>query len=156
MSVKYQLLLEQVAIGKRFLNCKLVCNPILTPRDAYSVFKPIGGLKDEVLEAIYLNAKNCPVHHEVLSVGDRQRALIDIGKVFEHCFAARAVGVILAHNHPSGDVRPSRRDLEQTDNVRKAGKLLERPLVDHLIIGQDRFYSILDSEHYEQKSPLSD
>ena len=58
--------------------------------------------------------------------------------------AMRAAGIIAVHNHPSGNVRPSRSDRELTKNLQWAGKMLDCPLLDHLIVSRNRYFSFAD------------
>lgn len=141
-SVKSMQLLATLELGKRFFTPEFGKFPtIRSPDDAFTCFKRMAEYKKEVCEAIYLNAKNRVVHHEVISMGNLESTPLDPAEVFEPAVACRALGVIVAHNHPSGDPTPSKEDLEQTKNLQKAGDILKKPLLDHLVIGRNCFQS---------------
>ena len=142
--VKAMQILATLELGKRFFAPDFGDFPtIRSPEDAFKVFAKMKGYKKEVCEAIYLNAKNKVMHREVISMGNLESTPLDPAEVFEPAIACRALGVIVAHNHPSGDPTPSESDREQTKILQKAGEILRKPLLDHLIIGGDKFISIL-------------
>jgi len=100
--------------------------------------------KKKVCEAIYLNTKNRVIHREMISMGTLESTPLDPAEVFEPAIAARALGVIIAHNHPSGDPTPSAENREQTEILRKAGDILRKSLLDHLVIANGKFVSVLE------------
>jgi DNA repair protein RadC len=142
--VKSMQLLATLELGRRFFAPEFGEFPtIRSPEDAFKCFAKMANYKKEVCEAIYLNAKNRVIHREVISMGNLESTPLDPAEVFEPAIAARALGVIVAHNHPSGDPTPSAEDREQTEILRKAGDILRKPLLDHLVIAGGEFVSIL-------------
>ena len=84
-----------------------------------------------------------------LSSGTSDRALMPVRELFGHALRAGASGIILLHNHPSGDPAPSEEDIRVTARIEEAGRILEVPLLDHIIIGDLR-YASLREEGYLQ------
>lgn len=82
------------------------------------------------------------IKSEILSKGSLNSALISVRDIFVRALRARAGGILLIHNHPSGDPTPSSNDLEITARIKQAGDMLEIPLFDHIIIGDKRFVSL--------------
>lgn len=91
----------------------------------------------EYMVGIYLDRKNCVNAVQVVSIGTLDSAQIHPREVFKTALLTSSAGVVLVHNHPSGDPRPSRDDLDITRRLVDAGKLLGIELVDHVIIGTD-------------------
>lgn len=81
-----------------------------------------------------------------VSEGGTAATVIDQRIIIKACLDCNASAVILTHNHPSNNVRPGKSDLQETENLQKACKLLNISLVDHIIIGSDRYYSFADME----------
>jgi DNA repair protein RadC len=73
-------------------------------------------------------------------------ALISPREIFLEALKDKAVNIILVHNHPSGDPMPSRADRELTDNVARAGEQMDIPLLDHIIIGDNRYTSFKEQK----------
>lgn len=97
--------------------------------------------KQEYLCCLLLNHKNQLVGERVISIGTVNSSLIHAREVFAPAIEKRASGILLIHNHPSGNATPSPEDLEVTQRLKKVGKLIGIPLLDHLIIGKNQYYS---------------
>lgn len=142
--VKSCQLLALLELGKRFFAPDFSDYPVIRlPADAYKIFKLMGKNKKEVLEGIYLNARNRVIHHEVISVGTITKTIMSPAEIFRPALKCNAVAVIIAHNHLAGDTTPSEDDLKNTLMLQKIGEQLECKLLDHLIIGKGKFRSIL-------------
>ncbi len=89
-----------------------------------------------------LTTKNVPICLNIVSVGGIDSVAISMREVYKPCIAANATGLIVAHNHPSGDPTPSPEDVALTREIVKAGKLLDIDLLDHLVVGDQRFVSL--------------
>lgn len=89
----------------------------------------------EAFVVLLLDVKHRIIAEEVVSVGILDGSLIHPREVFKAAIVAGAAGILIAHNHPSGDVQPSGQDHEVTRRLRDAGKLLGIPVVDHVIVG---------------------
>ncbi|HUP01231.1 MAG TPA: DNA repair protein RadC [Gemmatimonadota bacterium] len=92
-----------------------------------------------------LNTRNELVRELVVSVGSLSASIVHPREVFKPALACAAASLIIAHNHPSGDPTPSREDREVTRVLSEAGRLLDVPLHDHVIIGADSYYSFRDA-----------
>jgi len=89
----------------------------------------------EAFVVLLLDVKHRVIAEEVVTIGILDGALIHPREVFKAAVAGSAAGIIVAHNHPSGDPKPSGQDAEVTRRLRKAGEVLEIPVVDHVIVG---------------------
>ncbi len=102
-------------------------------------------LKDEKREHFYcllLDTKNVLLGREEISVGSLNAAIVHPREVFRPAVRRSANGVIFVHNHPSGDPTPSRQDIETTHRLVEAGKILGIDVLDHIIIGHERYVSL--------------
>ena len=101
-------------------------------------------LKDDPRErfiAIYLDAKYRPIAVHDVSTGTATASLVHPREVFGPALQLAAAAIVVAHNHPSGDPTPSTEDRQVTDRLRQAGELLGVQVLDHLVIGDGRYYS---------------
>lgn len=101
----------------------------------------LGGLKDERFCVIYLNAQNRMIDMEVIEEGIVNQAVVYPRKVLENSLKRKASAIILVHNHPSGQVKPSDADIRLTQTIRDVAKTLDILVHDHLIVGENRFFS---------------
>jgi len=123
---------------------------IKTSRDAYSVFIKQYDLNTISLQEsffiIYLNQQNMVKGIHRLSVGGISSVLVDIRLILSIALKSASTGIILSHNHPSGNLKPSQQDMNITEKIRSCCKLLDIKLFDHLIISPyDTYYSMADS-----------
>jgi DNA repair protein RadC len=119
--------------------------PIRTPTDvADRLVLQMGRLEREELRVILLNAKNRVLRVTTAYVGNVSASLVRVGELFRDAVRADAAGVILVHNHPSGDPTPSADDLHLTAEALAAGRLLDIDVLDHLVIGHDAYASLRD------------
>jgi DNA repair protein RadC len=113
------------------------------PKDVFSLLhKEMYKKAKEHLYMLSINSRNKLISYDLISVGTVNEALISPREVFKQAFVRNAVGIILAHNHPSGDPDPSDSDISITNTVARSGQLLGIPLIDHIIISDDRFVSL--------------
>jgi DNA repair protein RadC len=101
----------------------------------------MGGLKDEHFAVIYLNARNKIIKVETIQEGIVNQAVVYPRKVLEKALTQKASAIILVHNHPSGHVRPSDADIRLTRVLQDAARVMDIVLHDHLIVGENRFFS---------------
>ncbi|HTZ41135.1 MAG TPA: DNA repair protein RadC [Syntrophales bacterium] len=101
----------------------------------------MGGLKDEHFAVIYLNARNKIIKVETIQEGIVNQAVVYPRKVLEKALTHKASAIILVHNHPSGHVRPSDADIRLTRVLQDAARVMDIVLHDHLIVGENRFFS---------------
>lgn len=113
--------------------------------DAYSLIKPyLADLIREEFWVFHLNRASTVVLAEKLSIGGVSGTTVDIRLLYKSALERLTSSLILAHNHPSNQMRPSRSDIELTRQVVKAGKIFDIDVVDHLIVGASSFYSFAD------------
>jgi DNA repair protein RadC len=93
---------------------------------------------------VLLNARNAVLATENVYVGNVSAAVVRIGELFRDAVRRHAAGLILVHNHPSGDPTPSPDDLHLTAEAIAAGRLLDVAVLDHLVIGHDAWLSLRD------------
>ncbi len=105
----------------------------------------------EILMLVMFDRKNMFLDEEVLSIGTSNTSLISPADVYRTALRRKAEFIVLLHNHPSGDPQPSREDIAVTHRIRQCGELLEIPLMDHIIIGDNRYFSFCRSEFQERK-----
>ena len=118
---------------------------IKSSTDAFRIFHSImGDLPYEEFWVLMLNRANKVVRKVRISEGGISGTVVDPKKVFKFALEFRASSIILGHNHPSGLITPSEADVKITKKLVEAGKLLEIAVLDHIIIGQDQFYSFAD------------
>jgi len=120
---------------------------IKTAHDVYNYYvDELQGRTKEYFYALFLDTKNRIMREELISVGTLNASMMHPREVFHPAIQASCNSVILVHNHPSGDCKPSEQDKEVTKTLIDAGKLLGVNVLDHVIIGKDTFYS-LKEEH---------
>ena len=115
---------------------------IKTASDAVVHLQNIRNNKKEHLVALYLNARQQLIHQETISVGTLDTNIVHPREVFYPAVQNPVSGVIVAHNHPSGDLNPSSEDRDITDRLRQAGEILGIDLIDHIIVTQKSFKSL--------------
>lgn len=116
-------------------------------RQAWSYLSDMGLSKKEQLRGLYLNSRHEVIHDEVISVGSLTANIVHPREVFQPAVAHGAVAVIIAHNHPSGSLEPTQADLDVTEQLFAAGKVLGIDLLDHLIITKHGFASIAEDKN---------
>ena len=104
----------------------------------------MGRLEREELRAVLLNTKNVVLRVVTVYQGNVSASLVRVGELFRDAVRLNASGLILVHNHPSGDPTPSPDDLHLTAEALAAGRLLDIELLDHLVIGHDAYVSLRD------------
>jgi DNA repair protein RadC len=101
----------------------------------------LGGLKDEQFRVIYLDAQNRIIDDESIQEGIVNQAVVYPRKVLENALKQKASAIILLHNHPSGNIRPSDADIRLTRTIQETARVLDILVHDHIIIGENRFFS---------------
>lgn len=137
-----------IELGRRRADETPEEKPII--RSANQVFKLMRprfqDLDQEHFWVIMLNNANRIIHIEQLSHGGVSATLVDTRLLFKKILEHLATGFIIAHNHPSGCVKPSSEDLHVTKKIKKAANLLDVTLLDHLIFANNNYYSFADQE----------
>jgi len=118
---------------------------VRAPRDlADRLILQMGRLEREELRVVLLNTRNAVLAIETVYRGNVSTALVRVGELFRDAVRQHAAGLILVHNHPSGDPSPSPDDLHLTAEAVAAGRLLDTPVLDHLIVGHEAYVSLRD------------
>jgi DNA repair protein RadC len=119
--------------------------PVRSPADVARMFAPrLEDLPVEEFHVAILDAQHCIERDVTITRGLLNSSLVHPREVFREAIAERAASVILVHNHPSGDPNPSKDDRDVTAQLVAAGKLLDIPVHDHIIIGRGRFISFAE------------
>lgn len=114
---------------------------ICTPENAAELARKVVGMADrEHVLVISVDARMYPAGIEITSIGTLDAALSSPREVFKHAVMSNAYGIIMVHNHPTGETEPSRKDWKNAKQMKKAGELLGIPLLDHVIVGEDGNY----------------
>ncbi|MEE8111762.1 MAG: DNA repair protein RadC [Acidobacteriota bacterium] len=119
---------------------------ISDPRTAYNLVRELGKARKEHLVALYLNARNGLVHRETISIGGLNTTRTHPREILHPAVLHMAHAFILIHNHPSGDLTPSRDDIEFTRSVARAAELMGIKLYDHLIVSRKGFVSLKEDQ----------
>lgn len=141
-------LLAALELGKRLYALEAdVKVKLNAPTRVYEHFK--GQLRYERVEKFCtatVNTKNELLSIKTISVGTINASLVHPREVFQSAIKEQAYGMILVHNHPSGNPEPSREDQELTKRLVEAGKLIGIHILDHIVIGDDRYYSFKEND----------
>ena len=141
------IILAAVEFGKRLGRVRNPGRPVISsPADVEGLLRGrIANLDRENFVAVLLNTKNEVLEVPTVSVGTLSASLVHPREVFKPAIRASAAGVILAHNHPSGKVQPSREDREVTRRLCDASEIIGIEVLDHVILG-DGFFSMKEHE----------
>ncbi len=139
-------LIAAFELGRRLLADWPVARwTIRSPRDiADRLLLQMGRLEREELRVVLLNTKNVVLRVTTVYQGNVSSSLVRVGELFRDAVRLNATGLILVHNHPSGDPTPSPDDLHLTAEALAAGRLLDIDVLDHLVVGHDAWVSLRD------------
>lgn len=133
-----------LALSKRIFDKQnSLDNLILSAQDAIVLVSDLKDKKQEHLVCLYLNARNALLKKETISIGTLDKSIIHPRDIYAPGLKMHAAGVILVHNHPSGDSNPSEQDKQVTKRIIEAGRLMGINVVDFLIIAKNGAYSVL-------------
>ncbi|MGC4129393.1 MAG: DNA repair protein RadC [Bergeyella sp.] len=114
-------------------------------KTAYEVLSPwLEDLQTEEFWAVFLNQSNEIIYRSQLTKGGISETIVDVRILFRTALEHFATGIIVAHNHPSGSLKPSEADIKVTRKVKEAGKVLDINIIDHLIISHKGFFSFAE------------
>ncbi|WP_051567409.1 RadC family protein [Brevibacillus borstelensis] len=121
---------------------------IRLPRDVAELMMPeMRYLTQEHFICLFLNTKNRVIGKQTIFIGSLDASVVHPREVFKEAIKRSAANVICLHNHPSGDPTPSREDIKVTKNLMEAGEVVGIPLLDHVIIGDDRYISLKEQRY---------
>ena len=113
--------------------------------NVFTLMQPlIGELPHEEFWVLYLNSTNRMIHKARLFSGGITQTTVDVRLLFKTALEQGAIALILVHNHPSGSITPSKEDIELTQRVKTAGDMLDIKLLDHVIVTEKEYLSLLD------------
>ena len=141
-------ILATVELGKRIFKKKMVNKKIkiTSAKDIYEYMKYLLDNKDqEYFYCIYVNTKKEVIERKLLFMGTINRSTVHPREIFKYAYLNSASGIICVHNHPTGDVMPSREDIMLTRSLNEIGVIAGIPLLDHVIMGEDNYYSFFDN-----------
>jgi len=135
-----------IEIGRRFGEEKIEEKPkIESSKDAIDILMPrMRDLKKEIFKIVLLNSQNRIIDIIEIEEGTVNKATPMIREIFQRASQKFATSLICVHNHPSGKITPSREDCEFTKELSKAGKIMQVNVLDHVIIGDNEYYSFAD------------
>jgi DNA repair protein RadC len=142
--------LAALEIGRRIASAKPIEKIHLScPQDVADFLMPrLRYATKEQFVVILLNNKNKVIGTEVVSEGSLSSSIVHPREVFAPAILHHAAAIMVAHNHPSGDPKPSIEDEEVTRLLLRSGKVLGIPMIDHVIIGDGNYYSFLENEAF--------
>ncbi len=131
-------------INKR-VNSGVICERVVNCSEDIAKYyiERMKGLKREHLIAVFLDSKNKIINDKVISIGTLNSSLVHPREVFKEAIKNSANAIILVHNHPSGEVESSPEDLDITEKMKEAGVLVGIKVLDHVIVGKDRYKNLI-------------
>lgn len=142
------ILLASIELGKR-MNNELSTLNNLKFKNSETVFKyfknKLINKKQEHFYCLYLDNNNKIINEKLLFIGTLNQSIVHPREIFKEAYLLSASAIICIHNHPSGNVKPSDNDLNITYKLQEIGKLLGIKIIDHIIIGKDKYYSFFEN-----------
>ncbi len=134
-------IISAIELSKRYLldiqSYKIDC-----ALDVYEELKPYKNKKQEYFLTLYLDGANNLLETKIITIGTLNQSLVHPREVFSHAIEKRCASIIVAHNHPSGVLKPSSEDIKVTNRLKESGKILGIELLDHLIFTNEGFISL--------------
>ncbi len=140
-------LLSVVELGKRiYMNGNISDKLLLTSSNSiYNYMKyQLYDKKQEYFYCLYVNQRKELIERKLLFMGTLNRSVVHPREVFKNAYLCSASGIICVHNHPSGNVNPSREDIRLTNSLVELGQVNGIPIIDHVIIGDNDYYSFYE------------
>lgn len=135
-------------LGKRLASFNGEKRPqIKNAKDIVKIFSPsMRTLSKEHFKGVYLDSKNRIIKQETIFIGSLNESVVHPREIFKIALEENSASIILIHNHPSGDPTPSSFDVEITKELIKSGEILGIPILDHIIIGGKKYFSLKEKE----------
>jgi DNA repair protein RadC len=133
-----------IELGRRVARSRLPDTvKIGSPQDAANLLmEEMRHLREEHFVCLFLNTKNHVIGRQTLSIGSLNASIVHPREVFRAAIRRSSASILCAHNHPSGDPTPSPEDIQLTRRLKEAGELIGIELLDHLVIGDNRYISL--------------
>lgn len=143
-------LLASLELAKRSLKANAYQKVISSPTDIIHWFEmEYGVLSQEHFIALYLDTKGRIISHRTLFIGTLDESSVHPREIFKEAFLVNAFRVLVLHNHPSNDPTPSMQDIEFTNRLLEVSKVMGIPLIDHLIIGKNTYFSFAQEQYLD-------
>ena len=140
-------LIAAFELARRALQQGLGVAPVIaSPAEVLPLLAEIKDLRKEHFLCLYLNARHQVIHKEVVSIGSLSASIVHPREVFQVAVQHSAASIILAHNHPSGDVSPSQDDIDMSRRLVQAGQIMGIDVLDHIIIGAEDYLSLKEGD----------
>ncbi len=123
----------------------IVGTKLNTPLKIFEFYKSKINDNQEEFYCIYLDASKKVIEEKLLFIGTANYSLVHPRDIFKEAYLLNATGIICIHNHPSGEVKPSTEDINLTIRLKEIGVLLGIRIIDHIIIGDEKYYSFLEN-----------
>lgn len=152
--VKAITLLASLELGKRVYYLQDKSNVKLNnSKKIYEYFKDLFiGENQENFYALYLDTKSNLISYKLLFKGTLNTSCVHPREIFKYAFLDSAYSIVIIHNHPSGDANPSNEDRELTSNLMNIGMIMSIPIVDHIIIGKNEYFSFYEYINEEKNN----
>lgn len=139
-------ILAAIELGRRRQASKSLEKPVITSSQGVATYLQtlIADYEHEVFAVLFLNRANKINHWEVVSSGGMSGTVADPRVILRKALEEKAVSIILCHNHPSGNLKPSHADRELTNKIREASRFFDINLLDHIIVSQEGYFSFAD------------
>ena len=115
---------------------------VTSPKKVTPFLKEFINEDREFLIVLGLDCKHNVIFREIAGIGTQSEMIVSPREIFRNAITKSCKAIILAHNHPSGDCTPSEEDKEATKRIKRAGEIIGIELLDHIIIGRDKFFSL--------------
>lgn len=139
-------------LGRRFAaeGSRSPCRAITNASQIFSIMFPVlKGIDHEECWILYLNRANHILYKEKVSIGGLSSTTIDTNSILRKAIEKKADGIILVHNHPSGNPQPGKADVLETERLKKAAETFSISMLDHVIISDSGYYSFADQMIYD-------
>lgn len=143
---KATILQAAMEIGKRRMGTEVMTTDVIKDSKMVATFlrTKLMDLPHEVFAVIFLNRANRIKHFEIISSGGMTGTVADPRIILKKALEEEAVSIILSHNHPSGNLRPSKADQDLTEKIKHAAKYFDIHVLDHIIVSNEGYYSFAD------------
>lgn len=150
-NVKAITILAAIELGKRATSKEIQIKMSLTnSKSVHDSFKRFfKNIKQEKFMAIYLDTKKNLINYKTLFVGTVDHSIVHPREIFNEAIRLSASSLIIIHNHPTGDLTPSKNDIEVTEKIKESGLMLGIPLLDSIITNGEEYYSFNDQNTQE-------
>ena len=138
-------------LGRRFLEegARMPKTPVTTARRVFELMIPLmKGMDHEEFWVLLLNKSNRLIRKQKLFSGGVDSTSIDTRMVMDECIRRKAVSIVIVHNHPSGDPKPSQADIAWTRKIQHACRSFDIKMLDHVVISDESFFSLTDNRLY--------